>query len=248
MVQLLEDERLDRLYAHGDMKIIQSPAVFSFSLDAVLLANFAGIPRKKGKILDLCTGNGVIPLMLARKTKAKITGIEIQDRLVDMAERSVRYNGLDEQISIIHEDLNKLQPLLGHSQFDAVTCNPPYFKTTALQERNKNKHFLIARHEVYCTLEDVMRACKLHVRPGGRVSFVHRPGRMIDLLTLSRKYRLEPKRIQFVYPKKGREANMILLECIRDGKPDVKLLPSFYVYEEDGTYTEEARTVIYDGE
>src|SRR5699024_748695 len=102
--------------------------------------------------------------------------------------------------------------------------------------------FLIARHEVYCTLEDVMRACKLHVRPGGRVSFVHRPGRMIDLLTLSRKYRLEPKRIQFVYPKKGREANMILLECIRDGKPDVKLLPSFYVYEEDGTYTEEART------
>lgn len=245
MVKLFEDERLDRLYAEGEMKIIQSSSVFSFSLDAVLLAHFAKVPRKKGKILDLCTGNGVIPLMLAKKSKAKIIGVDIQGRLVDMAQRSVTYNQLDEQITIFHEDLKNLQPLLGQGQFDAITCNPPYFPTKTEHERNQNRFLMIARHEIYCTLEDVLKACKLHVRPGGKVTLVHRPGRLIDIITLSREYQLEPKRIQFVHPKEGKEANMLLIECIRDGKPDVKILPPFYVYEANGTYTKEAKAVIY---
>src|SRR5690625_2895339 len=229
MVQLYDDERLDYLFAKGNMKIIQSPSVFSFSLDAVLLAHFASIPIRKGFILDLCSGNGVIPLLLAKKTNAKITGVEIHERLVNIAERSIQYNHLDNQISIIHADLKEIQPVIGHSNFDTVTCNPPYFQTPTKNEQNKNEYLTIARHEILCTLEDVIKACKLHVRPGGKVAMVHRPGRLIDIITLFRKFKLEPKRLQFVYPKEGKEANMLLIEGIRDGKPDLKLLPPIYV-------------------
>jgi len=245
MVKLLDDERLDYLFTEGKMKIIQSPSVFSFSLDALLLANFAYIPIQKGAILDLCTGNGVVPLLLSYRTKAHITGVEIQGRLADMAKRSIAYNDLTEQLSIIQGDLKKMQPILGHSYFDAITCNPPYFNTPANSEHNKNDYFTIARHEVHCTLEDVVKACKLHVRPGGKVSMVHRPERLTDLIILFRTYRLEPKRLQFIYPKQGKEANMLLIEGVRDGKAGLKMCPPLYIYKDDGTYTEEAKDVIY---
>lgn len=245
MVQLYDDERLDNLVVGDDMKIIQSPSVFSFSLDAVLLANFANIPIKRGRILDLCTGNGVIPLLLSRRTNAEIIGVEIQERLVHMAERSIQLNRLSEQISMIHEDLKQLKPILGHSRFDVITCNPPYFKTPSITEQNKNDFLTIARHEVFCTLEDVVQALKLHVKPGGKVAMVHRPGRLVDILTLFREYRLEPKRLRFVHPKKGKDANMLLIEAIRDGKSDLKLLPPLYIYEEGLIYTKEAKDIIY---
>ncbi|MGX4667680.1 tRNA1(Val) (adenine(37)-N6)-methyltransferase [Cerasibacillus sp. JNUCC 74] len=245
MVEIYDNERLDYLLAEERMKIIQSPEVFSFSLDAVLLANFAYVPIKRGKILDLCTGNGVIPLLLSRKTKAKITGVELQERIYDMAVRNVKLNRLTEQIDMIHEDLKKLQPILGQSSFDAVTCNPPYFPTPLESEHNENPYLTIARHEVYCTLEDVVKACKLYVRPGGKVSMVHRPGRLVDIISLFRKYKLEPKRLQLVYSKQGREANMLLIEGTRDGKADLKILPPLYIYNEAGEYTKEAKEIIY---
>lgn len=245
MVKLYHDERFDYLFAKGNMKIIQSPSVFSYSLDAVLLANFASVPVNRGEILDLCTGNGVIPLLLSKVTKAKITGVEIQERLADMAKRSIIYNHLSEQLSIIHGDLNHMQSLLGHSSFDAVTCNPPYFQTAAKEFQNKNDYLTIARHEIYCTLEDVVKACKLHVRPGGKVAMVHRPGRLADIIELFRKYRIEPKRIRFVYPKASKEANMLLIEGVRDGRADLKVLPPLYIYHEDDTYTKEAEDIIY---
>lgn len=245
MVQLYEDERFDYLVTDKSMKIIQSPTVFSFSLDALLLANFVHIPIKKGNILDLCSGNGVIPLLLSRRTKAHITGVEIQERLANMAKRSVAYNSLSEQIDIILGDLKEMKDVFGHSQFDVVTCNPPYFNTPSETEHNKNDHLTIARHEVLCTLEDVVKACKLHVRPGGKVAIVHRPGRLIDLITLFRAYNIEPKRLQFIHPKEGRDANMILLEGVRDGKADLKVLPPIYIYNEDDTYTESAKEIIY---
>ncbi|MCG1030265.1 tRNA1(Val) (adenine(37)-N6)-methyltransferase [Virgibacillus halodenitrificans] len=246
MVQLYDDERLDYLLADESMKIIQSPSAFSFSLDAVLLAYFASIPRKKGSILDLCTGNGVIPLLLSGKTKAKITGVEIQKRIFHMAERNIDLNELGEQLQVLHGDLKEMQSVLGQSTFDVVTCNPPYFPTPSKTEHNQNEYLTIARHEVYCTLEDVVKACKLHVRPGGKVAMVHRPGRLVDIINLYRQYKLEPKRIQFVYPKRNKEANMLLIEGIRDGKPDLKVLPPLYIYEDDGTYTKEAEDIIYD--
>lgn len=245
MVQLYEDERFDYLFAEGGMKIIQSPSVFSFSLDAVLLANFARIPMRRGEILDLCSGNGAIPLLLSARSKAQIIGVEIQERLVNMAKRSIEYNGLTDQIEMVHGDLKHMQSVLGHSSFDTITCNPPYFQTPAKTEQNKNEYLTIARHEVFCTLEDVVKACKLHVRPGGKVAMVHRPGRLVDLISLFRKYRLEPKRLQFIYPKAGRNANMLLIEAVRDGKADLKMLPPLYIYNQDDTYTKEAKAIIH---
>ncbi|WP_047986279.1 tRNA1(Val) (adenine(37)-N6)-methyltransferase [Ornithinibacillus californiensis] len=246
MIQLYDDERLDYLTMDEGLQIIQSPSAFSFSLDAVLLANFASIPIKRGSILDLCSGNGVIPLLLSRKTKGNIVGVEIQDRIFNMAERSVELNQLTDQIRMIHGDLRNLKGELGHSSFDVVTCNPPYFKTPSSTEHNQNEHLTIARHEVLCTLDDAVKACKLHVRPGGKVAMVHRPGRLVDILATFRAYKLEPKRLRLVYPKKGREANMLLVEGIRDGKADLHILPPLYIYNEDGTYTEEASEIIYD--
>ncbi|WP_077329915.1 tRNA1(Val) (adenine(37)-N6)-methyltransferase [Virgibacillus siamensis] len=245
MVPLYGDERIDYLLAEEYMHIIQSPSVFSFSLDAVLLAHFAYVPIKKGNILDLCTGNGVIPLLLSRRTNAGLVGVEIQERLADMAKRSIALNDMGDQISIIQGDLRDMKSRLHHSAFDVVTCNPPYFPTPEKTEHNKNKHLTIARHEVYCTLEDVVKACKLHVRPGGKVAMVHRPGRLVDIMELFRSYRLEPKRLQFVYPKYGRDANMILIEGVRDGKADLKILPPLYIYRDDNTYTKEAEGIIY---
>lgn len=245
MVQLYGDERLDYLLADETMKIIQSPSAFAFSLDAVLLAHFSSIPKKRGKILDLCTGNGVIPLLLSKKTNAEIIGVEIQERIYQMAERNITLNHLDSQLRMIHGDLKEMHAILDQSSFDMVTCNPPYFKTPSATEHNQNKHLTIARHELYCTLEDVVKACKRYVRPGGKVAMVHRPGRLVDIIEQFRRYRIEPKRIQFVYPKQGKEANMLLIEGIRDGKADVKILPPFYIYEQDGSYTKQAEEVIY---
>ncbi|WP_217588375.1 tRNA1(Val) (adenine(37)-N6)-methyltransferase [Lentibacillus saliphilus] len=245
MTELYDDERLDYATADKTMKIIQSPSVFSFSLDAILLANFTYVPIKRGRILDLGTGNGIIPLLLSRRTHATITAVDIQPRLISMAKRNVEMNDLQEQIAVVEGDLKDLQPDIGHSNYDVVTCNPPYFSTPAKTELNQNEHLTIARHEVRCTLEDVVKACKLHVKPGGKVSVVHRPGRLVDIISLFRTYKLEPKRLRFVYPKKGREANMLLIEAIRDGQADLKILPPLYIYHEDGSYTDEAEAIIH---
>lgn len=246
MKMLKDDERLDYLLGEP-LRIIQSPSVFSFSLDAVLLAKFVYVPIQKGNLVDLCAGNGVIPLLLSRRTKGHIHGVEIQERLHDMAERSVQYNNLSEQITMHHEDLNKILPVLGHDKYDVVTCNPPYFLTPAKEIQNDNEHFAIARHEIMCTLEDVVRVSSQLLKQGGKAAFVHRPGRLLDILTLMRKYRIEPKRLQFVYPKAGREANTILVEGIKGGSPDLKLLPPLVVYQDNNEYTDELKKMI-DGE
>ena len=238
------DERLDYLLAE-ELRIIQSPSVFSFSLDAVLLARFASIPISKGKIVDLCSGNGVIPLLLSKRTRASILGVEIQERLYDMAVRSIDYNNLSDQLSMHHGDLKGIAKEIGHSKYDAVTCNPPYFPTPKVEEQNKNEHFAIARHEIHCTLEDVISNSSQLLKQGGKAAFVHRPGRLMDIMWLMRKYRLEPKRLQFVYPMAGKEANTILIEGIKDGSPDLKTLPPFIVYDDSNEYTKEARELLY---
>ncbi|MBI0581140.1 tRNA1(Val) (adenine(37)-N6)-methyltransferase [Neobacillus cucumis] len=244
MVNLKDDERLDYLLAE-DLRIIQSPSVFAFSLDAVLLARFVYVPIQKGNLVDLCSGNGVIPLFLSVRTKGTITGVEIQERLYDMAIRSIEYNGLQDRLKMVHGDIKNMPKLLGYGNFDVVTCNPPYFVTPSTGEINLNEHLAIARHEIYCTLEDAISVSSQLVRQGGKVAFVHRPGRLLDIISLMRKYRLEPKRIQFVYPKIGKEANTLLVEAIKDGSPDLKILPPIIVYNEDNEYTPEIRGILY---
>lgn len=244
-MNLKDDERMDDLLADGSMQIIQSPTVFSFSIDAVLLADFASVPINRGKILDLCSGNGVIPLLLSRESRVPITGVEIQARLYDMAERSIQLNKLENQIAMIHGNLMDMPAYFQNNKFDLVTVNPPYFKTDSKQHQNENNYVTIARHEIYCTLEDVIASSSKLVKSGGKVAMVHRPSRLVDIISFFRQYKIEPKRIQFVYPKQGKEANILLIEGIRDGKPDVKLLPPLYTFNEEGNYSQELEEILY---
>ncbi|MCJ8015093.1 tRNA1(Val) (adenine(37)-N6)-methyltransferase [Paenibacillus sp. KQZ6P-2] len=240
---LLEpSERIDDLLTH-DLHIIQSDEVFSFSMDAVLLARFAGIPPR-GRILDLCTGNGVIPLLLTTRTKADIEGIEIQPRLAGMARRSVTLNQMQERIIIREGDLRELYKETGHGVYDAITVNPPYMPLNG-SDIKLNRHQAIARHEISCTLEEVIQTCFRLVKPGGKVSMVHKPQRLGDIMALMRQYRLEPKRLRFVHPRAHLEANMVLIEAIRDGKPEVRLLPPLIVYDENNQYCPEIMDIYY---
>lgn len=241
---LLDDERLDYLLAE-ELRIIQSPSVFSFSLDAVLLARFAYVPQKRGAIVDLCTGNGAIPLFLSARTKMPIIGVELQERLANMAKRSIDYNGLSHRIDIIQGDVKEIPAQLGIEKFDVVTCNPPYFPAHEMSDKNINEHMAIARHELHLTLDESIAAASKLLKQGGKAAFVHRAGRLIDIITAMRANRLEPKRVRLVYSKAGKEANTLLIEGIKDGKPDLKILPPLIVYGEDGEYTEEVRALLY---
>ena len=244
MTTIRQDERIDYL-PNEKRKIIQSPTVFSFSMDAVFLAKFCYVPIQKGNIVDLCTGNGVIPLLLSERSKAKIVGVEIQERLYEMAVRSSQLNKLENQLSFIHGDLKNTSALLGKGKYDLVTCNPPYFKTVEKKELNENPHFAIARHEIYCDLDDVIKACYELAKEKGKIAIVHRPDRLIDIITTMKKYRVEPKRIQFIHPKKDKEANILLIEGIKTGSSGVKILQPLIVYNEDNTYTEEFKRVYF---
>lgn len=241
---LKDDERLDYLLAE-ELRIIQSPSVFSFSLDAVLLSRFVSVPHHKGNIVDLCSGNGVIPLFLSARTKGHITGVELQPRLFDMAERSIRYNKLEEQVHMVLGDVKEIPPQLGIEKFDVVTCNPPYFLAHEASDKNLSEHYAIARHELHLTLEEAVQSASKLLKQGGKAAFVHRPGRLLDIVTAMRANRLEPKRLQFVYPKEGKEANTLLIEGIKDGKPDLKILPPLYVYDEKNEYTPQVREILY---
>lgn len=241
-VSLLPSERIDDLLTH-DLRIIQSDEVFSFSMDAVLLARFANIPPR-GRVLDLCTGNGVIPILLTTRTKASIEGIEIQPRLADMARRSVALNGLQQSVEIHEGDLRELHNVEGYGVYDAITVNPPYMPLNG-SDLKLNTHQAMARHELGCTLEEVIQACVRLVRTGGKVSMVHKPQRLVDIIALMRKYRLEPKTIRFVHPRSHLEANMVLIEAARDGKPEVRLQPPLIVYNEDNQYCSEILDIYY---
>ncbi|USB33289.1 tRNA1(Val) (adenine(37)-N6)-methyltransferase [Paenibacillus sp. YPG26] len=241
-VPIYDQERIDDLLTH-DLHIIQSDEVFSFSMDAVLLARFASVP-KHGRILDLCTGNGVVPLLLTTRTEAQIEGIEIQERLADMADRSVRMNGLGDRIKIRLGDLRELVNETGHGVYDAITVNPPYMPLRA-GEIKLNTHQAIARHEIHCSLEEVIQASMRLLRNGGKVTMVHKPQRLGEIISLLRQYRLEPKVIRFVHPRKHMEANIVLIEALRDGKPDLRILPPLIVYQEDGQYCPEIMDIYY---
>lgn len=232
---LQEGERIDQLVSQG-VQIIQSPDVFSFSLDAVLLAHFASIP-KRGTIVDFCSGNGAVALFMSPRTQAKIIGIELQERLADMGKRSIILNQLEEQLEMKQLDIKEITPEIKSDSVDFITCNPPYFKEQPNSKKNPNPYYAIARHEIHLQLDDVFSSASKILKMNGKIAMVHRPDRLMDILDSMRRHRIAPKRIQFIYPKEHKEANTILIEGIKDGKTDgLKILPPLYVYGEDNEY------------
>lgn len=243
---LKDDERIDQLMQY-DIEIIQSPSVFSFSLDAVLLGEFAQVPKhNRAKIIDLCSGNGAVALMLSQKTASPVTGIEIQERLVDMANRSIKLNQLEEQVTMKNADVKEIREMIRHDSVDVVTCNPPYFKVTEESLQNPNTHLAIARHEIFLSLEEMMKATAFLLKTKGKAYFVHRPDRFLEILDAMRAVNLAPKRVRFVYPKEHKEANMILIEGIKNGKETgFSVLPPLFVFDQNDQYLPEVRRMIY---
>ncbi|WP_232699000.1 tRNA1(Val) (adenine(37)-N6)-methyltransferase [Brevibacillus daliensis] len=242
-VVLYDSERIDDLLTH-EIKIIQSHEVFCFSMDAVLLGRFATVP-KRGKILDFCTGNGVIPLLLSTRTPfAKIEGIEIQERLYHMAERNVQINNLEERITMHHGDVKEAIEKLGASEYDLITCNPPYMPPIT-GKVSENDHRAIARHEIHLNLEDVIRVSSKMLKVGGKLTLVHRATRLIDITAYMRQYGIEPKRMRLVYPRVDAEPNMVLIEGVRGGKPELRISPPLIVYKQGEEYCEELYEVYY---
>ncbi|MBO5523415.1 MAG: tRNA1(Val) (adenine(37)-N6)-methyltransferase [Roseburia sp.] len=235
-----EHERLDELHRNGYF-IIQDPKRFCFGMDAVLLSGFA--KAKKGeRALDLGTGTGIIPILMEAKTEGEdFTALEIQPESADMARRSVLYNHLEEKIKIVTGDIKDASSLFGASSFDIITTNPPYMiGEHGLSSASEAK--AIARHEVLCTLEDILRESAKLLRPGGRFYMVHRPFRLAEIMSRMVEYKIEPKRMQLVYPYVDKEPNMVLIEGLRGGKSRLTVEKPLIVYKEPGVYNDE----IYD--
>lgn len=237
---LKENERVDDLQ-RNHYRIIQNPDRFCFGMDAVLLSGFARA-EEGDKVLDLGTGTGIIPLLMEAKTEAShLTGLEIQAESADMAQRSVKLNELEDKITIVTGDIKEAVRLFGAASFDVITCNPPYM-TENHGLTNPDAPKAIARHELLCTLEDVISQSARLLRPGGNFFMVHRPFRLTDIMVLLREYKLEPKRMKLVYPFLDKEPNMVLIEANRGGKPRMTVEKPLIVYKEPGVYTDE----IYD--
>ena len=240
MVDLKEGERLDDLQRNG-YKIIQSPEKFCFGMDAVLLSGFASAPEG-GRVLDLGTGTGIIPILMAAKTDAKeLIGLEIQEESADMAQRSVIYNDLQDRVRIVQGDIKEAGQLFDAASFDVVTSNPPYM-IGGHGLNNPEGPKAIARHEVLCDLEDVIRAAARCLKSGGKFYMVHRPFRLAEIMVLMHEYKVEPKRMQLVYPYADKEPNMVLIEGARGGRSRLTVEKPLIIYEAPGKYTPE----IYD--
>lgn len=235
-----EDERIDDLQRNG-YRIIQKKKGFCFGMDAVLLSGFAQV--KEGEVaVDLGTGTGIIPILLEAKTKGKhFTGLEIQEEVAEMAGRSVRLNQLENRVDIVRGDIKEASRLFGKASFDVVTSNPPYMNDNH-GLKNPELPKAIARHEVFCTLDDVCREASLLLKSGGRFYMVHRPHRLAEIITALKTYKLEPKRMKLVHPFVDKEANMVLIEAVRGGRSMMKVEAPIIVYKEPGVYTQE----IYD--
>lgn len=236
-INLKKNERLDDLQRNG-YRIIQDPGRFCFGMDAVLLSGFANA-HKTDVLLDMGTGTGIIPILMeARYSCEHLTGLEIQEDSADMARRSVELNHLQDKIDIITGDIKEAGTLFPPASFDCITCNPPYM----IGEHgltNPEEPKAIARHEVLCTLEDVVRNAAKLLKPGGHFYMVHRPFRLSEIMTTMSQYKLEPKRMRLVYPYADKEPNMVLIEGVRGGRSRMTVEKPLIVYESQGVYTKE---------
>lgn len=229
------------LFNNDKIKIVQNTDMFNFSLDSILLPNFITLNKNTKKILDIGCGNAPIPLILSTKTDASIMGVEIQKSVYDLAVESVKINNLEDKIKIINADIREYFKTQNTEEYDVITCNPPYFKVTEESNLNEKEYKSIARHELYLTIDDVFKIAKKLLKNNGVIGIVHRPERLVEILETMKKYNIEPKRLQFIYPKVDEESNILLIEGRKCGKPGLKIMPPIYAHDKNGEYTDQIR-------
>ena len=234
----------NRLLNFGDNIIYQDNDYFLFSLDSMLLANFVSIRLTDKKIIDLCSGNAPVPMLLSFRTKARIFGVELQKYIYDMGVESIRENCMDNQIYFINDDVKNIRNIFDSESFDIVTCNPPYFKYNKNSLVNINEGKAIARHEVSLNLEDVIINASYLLKNNGTFAIVHRPERLVEIINLMQKYNIEPKRLRMVYPKEKKNANIILVEGVKNGKSGLKIEQPLIVYDKNNKYVDEVRKMF----
>lgn len=235
--------QLNDVLGYKNRKIFQDDNYFSFSLDSIMIANFVNIRLRDKKILDLGTGNAVIPLILSLRTDKEIVGVEIQEKLALLAKKSVDYNKLGDQIKIVNVDMKEYAKENINS-FDIITCNPPYFKVNEKNIINLSKEKAIARHELEITLSDIFCVSKKLLNNNGTLALVHRTERLLEILNLFRDNNIEPKRIQFVHENIDKESTLVLIEGTKNGKPGLKIENPFILYDQDGKKTKEYEMLI----
>jgi tRNA1(Val) A37 N6-methylase TrmN6 len=235
-----ENEVIIDFLNYNDMKIIQRNDHLNFSIDSVLISNFLTVNKGRKNIMDLGTGNGVIPMLLSKRTNAKIVGIEIQDTSVDLACRNIILNKLESQVEIVKGDIKNIQSEFTDQSFDAVITNPPFFKFTGDKNQLNNLDQLTyARHEILINLEDIIKAGSYLLKFRGNFTMVHRADRLIDILELMKKYKIEPKRIRFCHTTRNKGAKIILIEGLKGAEPGLVIQPPLYINNDDGSYTED---------
>lgn len=232
-------EVLNDILGYSNRKIFQNTDFFSFSLDSVMLANFVTIRLRDKKILDLGTGNGVIPLVLSLRTDKSIVGVDIQESLCRLAEKSVQYNQLSSQISIVCSDMKDYVSNQSIEQFDIITCNPPYFKVNDKNFLNESEEKKIARHEVMISLEEVIMVSSKLLKNNGTFAMVHRTERLLEIFEFFHRYHIEPKRIRFVHENALKPSTLVLIEGTKNGKTGLKVEAPFLMYNTNGSPTNE---------
>ncbi len=230
---------INDLLDYNDMKIIQNPNMFCYSLDSIILPNFITIKSNVKKILDIGCGNAPIPLILTTKTNADIDAVEYQKEIYELAKSSVELNRLEDRINLICGDIKEVYKNIKTETYDIITCNPPYFKIDSTSRKNISKYKSIARHELYLNIEDVCKISKKILKNKGILGVVHRPERLFDVLEAMKKNNITPKKIQFVHPNEQKEANILLVEGVKNGNDGVKILKPIFTHENNGSYREE---------
>lgn len=236
-------EMLNDILGYKDLKIYQNDDFFSFSLDSIILANYCTIRLRDKNILEFCAGNGAVSMIMAKRTKSLITGIEIQEKLYNLALKSIEINNLTNQVKMIHDDV-KEYALKNTDTCDLVVCNPPYFKNENLSKKNLSLEKMIARHEVMINLSDICIAAKRVLKDNGTIAMVHRTGRLIDIITEFRKNNIEPKRIKFVYENESKDSHLVLIEGQKNGKSGGLIIEKpLFLYNLDGSLTKEYESI-----
>lgn len=241
-IKLYENERIDDLQINN-LKIIQNKKWFCFGIDSILLSDFAKNIKKGASVLDLGTGTAILPILLSAKTSVnKVIGVEIQKDVCDMAKRSIKLNNLENKCEIINESILNLEKIYNKNTFDVIVTNPPYKKqNSGIVNENEKKY--ISRHEIEANLEDFIKISNNLLKDKGELYMVHRPERLVDILYLMRKYKIEPKVLRLVYPDKDKKANLLLIKGVKNANPFLKIDKNLYVYNENGEYTNEIKKI-----